>query len=103
MNGWLKTKVLTKQQRLLYLRNHPAVAVRIFDLTQQAIWSHILMGNNHPLGKIVDYWRRIEVTIHQKMLFCFVLKSFITLSFHYKIVSDAGYSSHALNDMCAKR
>jgi len=36
--------------------------VRLFDLTQQCIWDCILQGSNKPLGKIADFWRRIEVT-----------------------------------------
>lgn len=95
---------MTKQERVLYLRNHPAVAVRIFDLTQQAIWAHVLMGSNQPLGKITDYWRRIEVVNNICSFVYFKLcHYFIILLFYFKIVSNAGYSSHALYDMRKKR
>jgi hypothetical protein len=44
------------------LRNHPATVARLFEIKQECIWNNILQGSNEPIGKITDYWRRIEVT-----------------------------------------
>jgi hypothetical protein len=54
-------KHLNKEDRILLLRRHPALAARLFDLKQKCIWKCILEGNDAPLGKISDFWRRIEV------------------------------------------
>jgi hypothetical protein len=45
------------------LRSHPALVARLFELKQDSIWKQILHGKNEPLGKITDYWRRIEVIL----------------------------------------
>jgi hypothetical protein len=43
------------------LKAHPVLAARMFHLKQICLWNYILLGKNRPLGKIVDFWRRIEV------------------------------------------
>jgi hypothetical protein len=54
---------LNDTERIALLRQHPALAARLFHLKQQCIWDCILMGENKPLGEIVDFWRRIEVVV----------------------------------------
>jgi hypothetical protein len=52
---------LSHAERIVLLRSHPALAARLFHLKQHCIWNCILLGENKPLGQIVDFWRRIEV------------------------------------------
>jgi hypothetical protein len=51
------------------LRDHPALSARLFHLKQECIWDCLLLGESKPIGHIVDYWRRIEVTASTKYKF----------------------------------
>ena len=39
---------------------HPALAVRLFVIKMDALWTHVLCGSHQPLGFVQDIWRRIE-------------------------------------------
>jgi hypothetical protein len=52
---------LTSTDRSAMLRDHPALAARIFDSKITCIFDHVLMGQAKPFGDIVDFWIRIEV------------------------------------------
>ena len=58
-----EAKLLTKDQRKSMLQRHPALAARLFELKQKCLWDCVLGGTNEPLGHILDFWRRIEVTM----------------------------------------
>ena len=51
---------LNYDDRLALLRNHPAMAIRLFDIKQNAIWEKIIMGVAQPFGVVRDFWRRVE-------------------------------------------
>lgn len=51
---------LTLVERERVLKNHPALAARLFDLKQRCIWDYVLKGRARPFGEIVDTWRRVE-------------------------------------------
>jgi hypothetical protein len=51
---------LNRKEREKLLRLHPQISARIHALQQDAYWEHILNGNSKPLGKIKDFWRRVE-------------------------------------------
>jgi hypothetical protein len=57
-----QASLLSECERYELLRRHPATAARLFDLKQDCLWKCIILGENEPLGKVVDYWRRIEVS-----------------------------------------
>ena len=65
MDFWAKkyevTKGFSESERIKILREHPAIAARLFQLKQECLWECVLLGSNQPMGKIIDYWRRIEV------------------------------------------
>jgi hypothetical protein len=56
---------MTKEERTIILRNHPALAARLFELKQNCLWDCILRGKDNPIGEIVDYWRRVEVRLYK--------------------------------------
>ena len=56
-------KLLDENTRLQLLRSHPAILARLFDIKQECLWKHLLMGEAQPFGPITDYWRRVEVFI----------------------------------------
>jgi hypothetical protein len=58
---------LNEASRMDLLRNHPAIVARLFDTKQECIWKYLLMGQNEPLGKVTDYWRRVEVRPNMMM------------------------------------
>jgi hypothetical protein len=51
---------LSKLQRQIILRDHPFMSARMHSLQQAAFWKHVLGGEDKPLGKILDYWCRVE-------------------------------------------
>lgn len=54
---------MQKIERTTILKDHPALAARLFHLKQKCLWDTILLGKSKPIGHIVDYWRRVEVNI----------------------------------------
>jgi len=50
----------TKSRRLEELRNHPALAARIFAIKQQCIFDYLIGGSARPFNAIIDVWRRVE-------------------------------------------
>lgn len=69
---------LTQDERTKLLRSHPALSARLFHLKQECIWNSILLGENAPLFRIVDFWRRIEVSynleIHYRHSYVIIVK-----------------------------
>jgi len=61
----LLVRRLTKSQRLTILKESPALSARLFHLKQNIFWNTVLLGQHEPLGRIGDWWRRVEV---QKMV-----------------------------------
>jgi hypothetical protein len=53
---------LSMDTRRRLLKAHPVLAARMFHLKQICLWNYIMLGKNRPLGEIVDFWRRIEVS-----------------------------------------
>ena len=51
-----------KEKRSKILKDHPALAARLFQYKQDCIWDCLLQGRSQPVGQITDYWRRIEVS-----------------------------------------
>jgi len=69
-----KSDQLTKAERAELLRSHPMIAARIHALSQEAFWKYVLNGRDQPVGKITDYWRRVEFQLrgspHSHNLIC---------------------------------
>jgi len=65
---------LTKSERAQLVRQYPAISARIFHLHQDALFQHIFKGEDAPLGKLLDFWRRVEFqargTAHSHNLIC---------------------------------
>ena len=55
-----KSDQLTKSERAELLRSHPMIAARIHALSQDAFWKYVLNGRDRPVGKLTDFWRRVE-------------------------------------------
>ena len=56
-----RVDTMSKEERVLFLRNHPAIAARMFHLKQQCVWECLILNSKaQPLGKVVDYWIRVE-------------------------------------------
>jgi hypothetical protein len=53
-------KDMDLEQREQFLKNHPALSARLFDLKQKCFWDYVVKGTARPLGEITDTWRRIE-------------------------------------------
>ena len=51
-----------QSERTTMLRDHPALACRLFHKKQECIWKKLITSSkSHPFGsKVVDWWRRIE-------------------------------------------
>jgi len=48
--------------RAKLLRDHPAIVARVFHEKQDCIWKCVLMGSDRPVGHVLDYMRRVEVS-----------------------------------------
>jgi len=76
---------LTLAQRTELLVNHPALAVRMFDFQQTALFETIILGHSKPFGDILDLWIRIEFQLrgspHAHCLFACCNRDRITADF----------------------
>ena len=56
-----RVDMMSKEDRVLFLRNHPAIAARMFHLKQECVWECLIINSkSQPLGKVVDFWIRVE-------------------------------------------
>ena len=50
-------------ERVEKLQKHPVLACRLFKSRLENIVQYIWQGKSEPLGRIVDYWIRLEFQI----------------------------------------
>ena len=55
-----EVNVPTWEQRMIMLKEHPVMAVRVYHARIQALINKIILDGEQPLGEIIDYWMRIE-------------------------------------------
>ena len=85
------------------MRSHPAIAARLFDIKQECIWKHILLGEAKPFGIITDYWRRVEVLfIRVLCAFIFVEHAFCITN-HFTFQYQARGTPHIHSLICVSK
>lgn len=55
-----KVDALDWSERCTLLRQNPVLAARMFDFRWHKFLAHVIMSPCHPIGKVVDYFYRIE-------------------------------------------
>ena len=55
-----KKETYTKAERVRMLRDHPVLAARLFEIRSRLFFFHVMCGEGEPLGKISDWWMRLE-------------------------------------------
>lgn len=53
-------ELYTKAERTRTLGEHPALAVRLYQLKMEGLWKYVIQGEHKPCGEVMDIWRRIE-------------------------------------------
>ena len=53
-------RIYTKQERVQMLRDHPVLAARLFEIRSRLLFEKIFCGEDNPLGKLSDWWMRLE-------------------------------------------
>ena len=53
-------RIYTKKERVQMLRDHPVLAARLFEIRSRLLFEKVFCGEDNPLGKLSDWWMRLE-------------------------------------------